>query len=479
MKISTKLLASSALFALTFFFIICFRTVPESQLWKGWRLLYVKSEKLSEQNICSILEKNGCKNVVSRVNQKSPVYSEFAPIQVQPKNSYIYRKNGFFRDSSSTYLVFYVPEKSASALENAVSEINGYSGTFASCDGGTVFPWICPFLAFIFFAVLFYFSKQKFKFLIVSLLLLVLSVTRPLYTVCGAIFLSLFANFLLVKIYGRDGFFKDSKNAVFIVPLIVFSFIALAFSSVFSSFLFAVSFAGGWLGLKVFEEFYSFFCKKNGNLQFDFVYIKKSSDVKTVTQSNSFLLGIVFVFIAFLFAFSSIFSGISQVSSSEQRPFLPAPLSSNSKISKEAETLPNLEDFVDWSWFTLSFPFKKLTSSSGEIQNSFGESVVIPDFFMEKDSSSGKETIFSSQNKVLTYDSSFVHSIYDKIDKSDYPALEKVLLLQGKNTSYGYTKSAGTSSEKAVPLVLSFFAFIPLILFLYYFVGTKKNEANL
>ena len=120
-----------------------------------------------------------------------------------------------------------------------------------------------------------------------------------------------------------------------------------------------------------------------------------------------------------------------------------------------------------------------MTSSSGEIQNSFGESVVIPDFFMKKDSSSGKETIFSSQNKVLTYDSSFVHSIYDKIDKSDYPALEKVLLLQGKNTSYGYTKSAGTSSEKAVPLVLSFFAFIPLILFLYYFVGTKKNEANL
>ena len=162
MKISTKFLASSALFALTFFFIICFRTVPESQLWKGWRLLYVKSEKLSEQNICSILEKNGCKNVVSRVNQKSPVYSEFAPIQVQPKNSYIYRKNGFFRDSSSTYLVFYVPEKSASALENAVSEINGYSETFASCDGGTVFPWICPVVEVIFFAGLFYFSKKKY-----------------------------------------------------------------------------------------------------------------------------------------------------------------------------------------------------------------------------------------------------------------------------------------------------------------------------
>ena len=306
-----------------------------------------------------------------------------------------------------------------------------------------------------------------------------MSITRPLYTVCGAIFLSLFANFLLVKIYGRDGFFKDSKNAVFIMPMIVFSFTALAFSSVLSSFLFAVSFAGGWLGLKVFEEFYSFFCKKNGNLQFNFVYIKKSSDVKTVTSSNSFLLGIVFVFIAFLFAFSSIFSGISQASFSDQRPFLPAPLSSNSKSSKDAEMLPNLEDFVDWSWFTVSFPFRKLNSSSTEIQNSFGESIVIPDFFIGKDNSSGKEKIFSSQNKVLTYDSSFVHSIYDKINKSDYPALEKVLLLQGKNTSYGYTKSAGTSSEKAVPLVLSFFAFIPLILFLYYFVGNKKNEANL
>ena len=65
------------------------------------------------------------------------------------------------------------------------------------------------------------------------------------------------------------------------------------------------------------------------------------------------------------------------------------------------------------------------------------------------------------------------------VEKRYLSALENVLLLQGKNKSYGYTKSAGTSSEKAVPLVLSFFAFIPLILFLYYFVGTKKNEANL
>ena len=79
----------------------------------------------------------------------------------------------------------------------------------------------------------------------------------------------------------------------------------------------------------------------------------------------------------------------------------------------------------------------------------------------------------------MTYDSSFVRSIYDKIEGTEYPALEKVLLVQGKNKSYGYTKSAGASSEKAVPLVLSIFALFPIVLFLYYIVGSLKDEASL
>ena len=470
MKYSSKIIIPALIFFISVFTIIALHTVPESQLWKGYKTLYVKSEKLSDENIFSILQKDGCEDVVSRINQKLPVFSRMAPVQVQKKGSYLYERNGFFTDRSKAFSVFYVPDRYSQNLKRAVSEINGYQQTLAATDSGSVFPWICPFVVFIFCGVLFYFSRKRADFILVSIPLLLLALCRPWYTVCAALSLALFADFLLVKIWKREGFFNDLKNGIFIVPLVVLPFIFLIFSSFLSTFLFALSFAGGWALLKLLEEVYSAFTFKNSEVHFDFVYIKNSSAVKTVNGKNVFLFGAVFACVMILFLFASLFAGNSTAFDSEERPYLPGPVSS--KMADKNDSLPDFQSFMDWSWQTLSFPFRKISSQNAQKTQLFGESVFIPEYVQNDDGS-----ISVTSTKVLTYNSSFVRSIYDRLDENDYPSLEKLLLSQGKNTTYGYTKNTGTSSERAVSLVLILFAALPLILSLYFIAGNLKNEA--
>ena len=469
MKYSKKLVFSALIFIICVLASFCFHTVPESQLWKGYKILYVKSEKLSEDNIYSILLKNKCTDVVSRVNQKIPISSKMAPVQVQSKNSYLFTRDNFFTDKSKEFSVFYVPDKNAQNLSAAVLEIKGYPQTTVSTDSGSVFPWICPVITIIFAGFLLYLTKKRLNLALVFIPLVLLSIYRPWYTVCAAICPLLLADFLLVKIYERKGIFNDLTNGLFILPLVALPLLVLFFSSALSAFLSALSFCGGWALLTLYRELYYLNFFNSSQTKFSFVYIKNSSAVKTVNKKTAVLLPALFACIVILFAFSSVFRGISAGSDSSVRPALPGPLTQKSKISENS--LPDLTDFMDWSWQTVSFPFRKLNSSADEKKDRFGETVFIPEYAENADGQ-----IYKNTTKVLSYDSSFVRSIYDKLEENDYPSLEKLMLSQGKNTTYGYTKNTGTSSEKAVSFVLIFLAAIPLILFLYFIASNIKDE---
>ena len=90
--------------------LLAFKTLPVSQFWKGYRILYVYTEKLSENDILTILEKNGCENTISYGLQKVPVSSPISPVQTQSQNSYISLRNEFFMDKTHRAAVFYIPE---------------------------------------------------------------------------------------------------------------------------------------------------------------------------------------------------------------------------------------------------------------------------------------------------------------------------------------------------------------------------------
>ncbi|MBR1722373.1 MAG: hypothetical protein IJ727_07840, partial [Treponema sp.] len=128
-----------------------FRTVPVSQFWKGWRILYVYTDTLSEYDILTVLEKHGCDSVISLSNQRLPIVSPMSPVQVQSSDSYLSRRGEFFTDKSRLAQVFYIPDSQSSNLEDAVLELSAFAGSSAGTDGKSSFPWFAPSLCLLFF----------------------------------------------------------------------------------------------------------------------------------------------------------------------------------------------------------------------------------------------------------------------------------------------------------------------------------------
>ncbi|MGI5057798.1 hypothetical protein [Treponema pectinovorum] len=455
---------------LSLIFLFFFRTKPQSQLWKGYNLLYVKSQVLSDENVISLLEKNDCKNVVCKVNQKIPVVSPLAPVQIELEKSYILKRNSFFTDSSSSFSIFYVPQRYLTGLKNAILEINGYSQTFASADFSNSSFAFAPFILLIFFGFLLYFSKLKKYFVLTSLPFIFFSFFRPFFTTVGASAIALFAFFLLEKLYERKDFLKLNKNTFFILLLLFLPGIFLSLSSFVNSALYLIcifsctSLLLFYLELK--KVFFTY-AQDDSEPEFNFVFIKPSSKVnilKNKKKSRIILSALVFVLIFLIFSYKLLNFNFTS-DSNTQRPLLPSPVE---KFNRDF-SLPNFEDFLDWAWIKISFPYRKLEDNEKISAIKKGESVKIVNF-EEND-----EGIFEKVETVLTYDSSFISQICDRIEKIEYPALEKLMLQQGKKTSYGYTANSGKTSEKSAMLVLIFMTFIPLTVLLYCLSGKIKN----
>ena len=167
MTTSRKLIISALLSLFSVLIIFLTRSLPQSQIWKGYKTVYEPGLQITHsENIYSILYSSGLTKTVSSVNQKIPLFSKLSPVQLQDENSYLVRRSAFFTDKSGTYSVFYVPDSQSSKLVDAIEKINGYPETFAGTDGGTVFPWLSPFLCLILTAFLFYKARQKINYII-------------------------------------------------------------------------------------------------------------------------------------------------------------------------------------------------------------------------------------------------------------------------------------------------------------------------
>lgn len=448
------------------FAILVFRETPRARLWKGYSLVYARSEKLSEDDILSILVKNGCSGTVSRVNQKIPVYSKLSPVQTQKSGSYILRRNAFFTDSGSSFFVFYVPDSETGALSKAIDELSGYTDTFVSADGAAVFPWAGPLLCLAFFLLLLFKSRKRLFFALSALPLAVLCFSRPFYTLSAASCLALLADFILMRLYGRNILKAGARNLFYIAILVLLPFLALFLSSSANALLFAAAFASGWSLLLLIENLRNLYYQHRNIHIFSFVFIKKPSMIGILGRSNFRLLLVLTGAVVLILICSLFLTRASSGNARGERPLLPGPASAQAE-----ETLPDLQDFMDWSYQTISFPYRKLGTyhheDSGMAES--GSSVSIPEYSVEN----GR--IVERQTEVLSYNSSFISSIYDTIEKAEYPSLEKMMIRQGRNSHYAYTAASGSSAEKSAPLVLAFLAAVPSVLCLYCMAGKVKK----
>ena len=436
-----------------------FRTVPISQFWKGWRILYVYTDTLSEYDILTILEKHGCESVISAANQKLPIVSPMAPVQVQPSDSYLNRRGDFFTDKSRLAQVFYIPDSQSANLEEAVMELSAFAGSSAGTDGKSSFPWFAPSLCLLFFITLFYFSKKRMLLAFVSLPFLFLAFCRPLFTLSAAISLCLFAFFVFHRTWGRKDFFKTSLNSPYVLLLSLSPVLVMLVSSPLSSLFYIIALANSALLMRLY---YLYELDENARCSFQPVYIRTARMFPLLGKSGIRLLSLLLIALILIVLSFRFFGNVSGFSSSVTMPSLPSP------VSGSDSELVQLKDFVNWSWNTATFPYRKLGKKVSPVPQE-GDSVSITDY----QNVNGK--IVPSQVQAFVFNNDFRESVYRGIESLEYPALEKMLLKQGKNSGFAYSKKAGNaSSERFGMLLLLIFITIPTALGINYILGRKR-----
>lgn len=436
-----------------------FRTVPVSQFWKGFRILYVYSDFLSEQDILTVLEKNGCDSVVCAARQRVPVVSPIAPMQEQTADSYLVRRNAFFTDKNHRATVFYVPESEGSSLERAIRELSAFQGTSAGTDGKSSFPWVAPLICCAFFLLLLLFSSQKLLYLCGTALFLLLSFCRPLYTVGSAVCLYLLAFFLFHRLWKRKEFFRTALNSPYILLFALSPILVLLFTSPLVSLFYGSALLGSfclvWL-YHVAER------ARDERYYFKPVFIRSARMIPLVGKLGIRLIAALVLALALIFVGFTFLGSVSGFVGSVSMPSLPAP------VARSDSELVQLSDFVDWTWNTVTFPYRKLGETARAVPRE-GETVAITDYV----ESNGK--IVPVRTPAYMFNNEFRENVYKSIENFEYPAVEKLMLRQGRNTSFGYAKSASPSSSErfAVPLLFVFIA-IPAALGINYIIGRKR-----
>ena len=450
---------TSAICLIAFFAFIFFRTVPVSRLWKGFQVVYVKTNAVTEPQIMRLFEENGCRNVVGRSTQRVPVSSGFCPVQVQAPGSYLHGRDAFFRDEAGTAMVFYVPEGQDAALSHALSAIGSIKNTTVGTDGTASFPWGAPIVCIVFALICIGFSKNRLTMAAAAFFLICFSFSRPLFTASAAVCLALFGFFMFQKIWGRRQFSSGLMAPPFALCLLV-PMVVLFLSSPLSALFYTLSLMASFSAILLVDSLREIIDGWHSRDRFKPVLIRSARFIPLVERRDVklvFLTLLSMVVISMLY-----FAGrtLSSVSVDSSRPALPAP-----GIGKVA--LPDLDDFMYWSWNTVTFPYRRLDDAVPEIPVD-GDSVIVPVY----EESNGK--IVQKDQPVFVFNSAFRSNVFDSVKNLSYPALEKMMLRQGKDARYSYSRGSAAVSERWGAVLLVLFMLIPAG-FVLYFVLIKRG----
>ena len=452
--IFTLTICFSALFLFVFF-----RTVPVSRIWKGYQVLYVTSKSLTEPQVVSLLEQNGCKNVVSKSTQRIPIVSKFSPVQVQDAMSYLTVRNHFFTDESDSAMVFYIPDGQDTALARAVREITGVSNTTAGTDGTASFPWLSPIISLVFALLCVFFAKKKIFLIPTTVFLVLFSFSRPLLTTSAAVCLALYGFFMLQKIWGRRNFSSAVVSPLIVVCVLV-PVLLLFMSSPLSALFYTLAISASFSAVLLVDLLKNVYDERHVQSRFKPVLIRSARFIPLVEKKElKIILGLFLAIIAIL-GVSFAGSSLQNMSLDSSRPALPAPVSGKSD-------LPDMDDFMTWSWNTITFPYRRMTDAKPQVPVD-GDKGSIPGF----NDAGGK--IAPSEQTAFVYNAAFRNSVYDSVKDLPYPALEKMMLKQGKDARYSYTKGGGAAAERWGTSILLLFMLIPLGILLY-FVLIKRS----
>ncbi|MBQ9537878.1 MAG: hypothetical protein IJU95_01295 [Treponema sp.] len=421
------------------------RNISVSQIWKGYRVLYVPSSA-SEETVLSVLSESGCRDVISLSSQRLPIASKFLG-SVMDSSSYLKDRLGYFRDADGDYNLFYIPDSFEKESETAVTRLSKDFHLGAGLDAKESYPFLIPVVVLGLYIFLLVVSLKKLYFALPALFPLMLSFSRPFYpVVCGCCFL-MFAIFLSNRIWGRNGavacvlknFYVD-----FLVLLAMMLFMAQSLQCFALALLSLLASSCAILFLRELRVIKD----KNSSFTYRLIFTARQIPIM-YPRTAGCMLCLPLPLFAFLLMciFSAKFS--SSVSASGIK--MPSPVQqpasgiSQSDPALGGAVLPNEEDFFKWAWGVISYPYLSLNGFSGSSGSSAvqeGDRIVLPRY---EETDKG---IRRKDESLLVYNNSFRRDMEKTLASLDYPAVEKLLKEQDRNVLVMYSALTPAGGRK-------------------------------
>ncbi|MDE6773138.1 MAG: hypothetical protein K2J14_00695, partial [Treponemataceae bacterium] len=268
------------------------------------------------------------------------------------------------------------------------------------------------------------------------------ALSRPLFTTGAAVCLASYGFFMLQKIRGRRGFLKGAFSPLVVICL--FAPVVLLFvSSPLNVLFYVVALVAGGAALVLVALLKTVYDEKRKRHPFAPVLIRGARFIPLVERGDVKVIALLALATAVMLLVS-----LAQVPVSEGSvPAVPAPVAG-------AARLPDLDDFLAWSWQTVTFPYRRLSDGNAQPPVD-GDAVVMPEYAEENG------VITERGKTAFVYNGAFRSSVYDSVRRLPYPALEKMLLRQGKDARYSYARGGRSADERFGPALLVVFMLIP------------------
>lgn len=457
MNKSIKLL-SPFVIILSLFLIICFKSIPNSKLWKEYSVLYTNVE-CNEQIVINELKAAGIGDYVALSEQYLPLNLSANSIEISMlklnKNNedfnYYIKRNNFFFDKSNKYKLYYIPVSEKSKLNDCLGKLNAQKIT-CGVDSASSYPWLLPVICLLLIIMLSLFSKNKYVFICSAIPCFVYVYSNPFYPIAVSTCLVLLCLFFISNLWRRKDAFIFLLTNYAVPAMLAISLICSFSSTVKSGFIFfieLISIASILFTYFFVEEFI------RSRRSFIPVYIKPAKMISIFANKTKSILLLI---IASVFIVIAIFilSNATSVNSHFSKLLLP----SDSSIS--SDNLPQLNDYYKWNWNVKTYPYRSLNKDSEENTIQFPR-------YVEND-----EGLLTEEISTLEYNQDFKDSVYNEIDNLQFNSIEKVIKSEGKSFNAGYSSTSNYHTNLFGIIMMFICLFI--LLFIYISIIIKKEN---
>lgn len=451
-------LSSPFVFLVSLILILLLKSVPSGKLWNNYSVISVPVNT-PDSTVTEAMENCGITNAVALSGQYLPISLSENSVEISmlrlnynsAEYAYLNKRNSMFFDKSQSYRLYYIPQNLNSET-NAMLKLLQLQGINCIKDSSANYPWLLPFIALLLAVMLFLFVRNKLPFAAGAVTPLIFLYSNPFYPVAAATCLSLLLLFFAANVWRRRGavsslLHRHSGPAMLgIILLCAFS------SSIISGFLFLLALLGTGSAL-IFCWYLEDYLRKRKS--FVPVYIRSAKRVSffagKVITIMSIVTGTVAIFIILVFITSS-----NNISTSSAKLLYPG----NSKTIDKS--LPQFEEYYDWSWKVKTTPYKSLNENYEDNVVSFSE-------FVENEETG----IISEKITTMKYDDAFKKEVYEGIDKLQFNAIEKVMKSEGNDFQGGYI--AASSYQINLFGIIMCFICLFILLFIYISIIIRKG----